>query len=477
MKNQTKKLIIGAVFVMLMICMLCMSVSAYEETGRIGDNITYTYYPNTKQVVISGEGKTYNFQSEDDYFFSPFHSNAIGTIESVIIEDSVTSIGSNLFYNCEKLKSVIIPDSVTHIYDGAFWNCSSLTDITIPDSVTYIGFEAFENCRSLESVRIPNGITAIHWDTFHSCSSLTSVTLPDTLTHISEGAFSGCYNLTSIALPKSVIAIGDSAFNGCGGLTDLIIPDNTTIIGYCAFYACYNLKKITIPDSVTSIDSDAFDYCTNLTDVYYLGSQTQWEEISVSSGNEYLLNATIHFSIGTEIHTDMATGIKVKYNSDAFNENAELTVTQTVINANFVFGDIYDRYIPYNICFNVNGVEVQPNGTVTINIPVPADYNVGTLAVYYIDTNANTTLIPGRYEDGYFVFETDHFSEYVLVDESSKATDEPTTEPDTPDEPDTSDCSHLCHKSGFMGFIWKIVQFFWELFKINPVCECGIAHY
>ena len=38
-------------------------------------------------------------------------------------------------------------------------------------------------------------------------------------------------------------------------------------------------------------------------------------------------------------------------------------------------------------------------------------------------------------------------------------------------------CTHMCHKSGFMGFIWKIVRFFWKLFKMNPVCECGVKHY
>ena len=55
------------------------------------------------------------------------------------------------------------------------------------------------------------------------------------------------------------------------------------------------------------------------------------------------------------------------------------------------------------------------------------------------------------------------------------APEEPT--PDTPDEPTDSTCDHLCHKSGFMGFLWKIVQFFSKLFKINPTCECGAAHY
>ena len=40
-----------------------------------------------------------------------------------------------------------------------------------------------------------------------------------------------------------------------------------------------------------------------------------------------------------------------------------------------------------------------------------------------------------------------------------------------------SNCSHLCHKSGFMGFIWKIVNFFNKLFRINDVCSCGAAHW
>jgi hypothetical protein len=38
-------------------------------------------------------------------------------------------------------------------------------------------------------------------------------------------------------------------------------------------------------------------------------------------------------------------------------------------------------------------------------------------------------------------------------------------------------CSHMCHKKGFMGFIWKIVRFFWKLFKMNPVCDCEVRHY
>ena len=38
-------------------------------------------------------------------------------------------------------------------------------------------------------------------------------------------------------------------------------------------------------------------------------------------------------------------------------------------------------------------------------------------------------------------------------------------------------CSCNCHKTGFMSFIWKILRFFYKLFGMNKVCDCGVAHY
>lgn len=45
------------------------------------------------------------------------------------------------------------------------------------------------------------------------------------------------------------------------------------------------------------------------------------------------------------------------------------------------------------------------------------------------------------------------------------------------DNTDNSTDNCTCHKGGIMGIIWKILRFFYKLFKINPVCTCGIAHY
>ncbi len=45
------------------------------------------------------------------------------------------------------------------------------------------------------------------------------------------------------------------------------------------------------------------------------------------------------------------------------------------------------------------------------------------------------------------------------------------------EEGNANNCSHICHKTGFMGIIWMIARIFMMLFGINPVCECGAAHY
>ncbi|MBR3815897.1 MAG: DUF2974 domain-containing protein [Clostridia bacterium] len=39
------------------------------------------------------------------------------------------------------------------------------------------------------------------------------------------------------------------------------------------------------------------------------------------------------------------------------------------------------------------------------------------------------------------------------------------------------ECDHLCHSTGFLGFVWKVILFFCSLLNLDPVCDCGMAHY
>ena len=225
-------------------------------------------------------------------------------LTSITIPDGVTSIGEYAFCDCSSLTSINIADGVTSIGNWTFGDCSSLTSITIPNSVTSIGDSAFGDCSSLTSITIPDGVASIGNWTFGGCSSLTSITIPDGVTSIGEGAFRDCSSLISINIPDGVTKIGDGAFYDCTSLTGITIPNGVTEIGDSAFEDCTSLTSINIPDGVTSIGNDAFYGCHNLSDVFYSNSDTEWSNISIGSGNDYLASANIHYNTSSDDYSE-----------------------------------------------------------------------------------------------------------------------------------------------------------------------------
>jgi hypothetical protein len=114
---------------------------------------------------------------------------------------------------------------------------------------------------------------------------------------------------------SSVTGIGTKAFLRCNQLTSIIIPDGVTTIGQSAFSGC-SLASVTIPNSVKSISYGAFFVCP-LIDVYYSGTKTEWNAISIDTSddaNKYLLMATIHYNGGDDI--PYSVGFKFTDNGD-----------------------------------------------------------------------------------------------------------------------------------------------------------------
>ena len=247
-------------------------------------------------------------------------------LQSITLPDGISTIGEDAFYGCSNLSIVNFPQGLSSIGEEAFWGCSlahisipasiktisdyvfagnDMTNVVIPSGITSIGMGAFNGCSALQSITLPDGISTIGEDAFYGCSNLSIVNFPQGLSSIGEEAFWGC-SLAHISIPASIKTISDYVFAG-NDMTNVVIPSGITSIGMGAFNNCFYMASITIPTSVTIIE-DAFLNCQALDDVYYLGSREMWNSILISSDNDRLLDANIHFAIETVEGDDSGLG-------------------------------------------------------------------------------------------------------------------------------------------------------------------------
>ena len=208
---------------------------------------------------VTYNGITYIVTSIGSYAFSSCSSltsvtipNSVTSIGSYAFRDcSSLPVENNLRYADTYLVEAVdktlstysIKEGTKWIGDLAFNSCFSLTSIIIPNSVTSIGEAAFGGC-SLASITIPNSVTNIEPYAFGACSSLTSVTIPNSLTSIGKGVFNNCSSLTSVTIGNSVTSIGEWAFLNCEKLGTLVLGDKVKEIGEEAFKGCNKLYHI-----------------------------------------------------------------------------------------------------------------------------------------------------------------------------------------------------------------------------------------
>ena len=191
-----------------------------------------------------------------------------------VFGEEVEHIPGYLCNELTSLNTIVIPNSVTSIGSSAFAGCKGLTEVTIGNSVKSIGSWAFSSCTSLTAITIPNSVTSIESGTFFSCTGLTEVTIPNSVTSIGSRAFFSCTGLKKVTIGNSVKSIGNEAFPHCTSLTAITIPNSVTSIESGTFYSCTSLKTVTIGNSVKSIGSNAFSSCTSLTAITIPNSVT-----------------------------------------------------------------------------------------------------------------------------------------------------------------------------------------------------------
>lgn len=270
------------------------------STTIFGANIVSNLYDAEKECwVITFDG---------DVTMIGYQAFNAKNLTGITIPDSVTTIGSDAFYNCSKLKNIHIPQNVTEI-KGAFSGCTSLVGVHINDIVSWcsINFDStnplyyaknlYLNGELITDLVIPKEASLISDRAFQNCTCITSITIEDGVTSIGKATFSGCSSLTSVTIPSSVTYIGNSAFAECTGtlytdsgymdynivynsyygttsnvgsyigsaFTEVIFGSNVKVIPPKAFVDCTTIERVSFGKNVVLIGESAFSGCSNLT--------------------------------------------------------------------------------------------------------------------------------------------------------------------------------------------------------------------
>lgn len=433
-----KKVISVLVTAALLLSSLAVATFAQEKlTGKCGENMTWTLDLDSGELVISGEGRMFEYSyyvdaGEEGWWDtvtekpSQWETHS-AKIKTVIIEDGVTNIGYSAFRGFANLTSVTIPGSVTRIDSDAFpylygnsvknvyytgnlagwceieinqyseYSAENLYinnklvegDIVIPEGVESIGSYTFKNLDGIESVKIPGSVTSVGAYAFSGCDSLMSVTFKDSPASIGACAFSGCDSLVKVTLGNAITDIGNYAFNECVSLTGISIPDSTVSIGERAFYNCSSIRPVSIGKGVTEIGEYAFYGCYSATEI------TVSDENKSYSSDEYgvLFNEykteLIQYPAGNKRTSYTVPDSVTNIMKNAF-ENADCLESVTIGKRVNAVGNVAFRY-----CDKLKSIDIPDN---VKSIGVSAFYECTSLESVIIG-NGVTSIGDYAFED------------------------------------------------------------------------------
>jgi uncharacterized repeat protein (TIGR02543 family) len=279
------------------------------------DTIIYAKWEDVL-VVDGSRGLDYEFHEEtsyeivDDYYQEITRNvctiTGIGdcTDSIVYIPKSidgciVKTIGAKAFDNCTSITGFVISSSITTIENRAFQYCTGITEITIPETVSSIGDQIFYGCSSLNTIycnseagnlsmwQNPSVRKVVFGDNltivpgvFRNCNHIEEIVLSKNTQSLGERSdFEGCTSLTYIDFPEGLSDFGWYMFENCG-LTYLKFPTSTTILDNFT-RTLPNLEYIIVPASLRYVLGQSFD-CTSGYKTFYLGTQNDWDYISIS---------------------------------------------------------------------------------------------------------------------------------------------------------------------------------------------------
>ena len=280
----------------------------------VGDGVLIkcTVHPNYLDISdkpIKAIGGTAFWNAESEGEAAEYGYKYASELETLVLPETVTVIGTSAFAGCYSLKNIVLPAGVTDIGDSAFNIYSEDSDANGEANIDFsqcknlksIGSYAFQGCSGIESMELPESVETVSAYAFSATGAYesfmeqaskaeneadryfitgdgillaayvadgqTKITVPDGVKKIAGSVFSG-WDIAYIPTDLSSLSYsGRSKYNISYNVTELVLPDTLVEIGNSAFFRMLSVKSVALPDSLKVIDIDAFSFCTALSNI------------------------------------------------------------------------------------------------------------------------------------------------------------------------------------------------------------------
>ncbi|MDR1322030.1 MAG: hypothetical protein LBK56_11485 [Gracilibacteraceae bacterium] len=91
--------------------------------------------------------------------------------------------------------------------------------------------------------------------------------------------------------------------------------------------------------------------------------------------------------------------------------------------------EIGDKFTLFDISLELEGEAIQPDGLITLRIPIPAGYDPESVLCYRVNADGTATLIRGRISEDFYEVDLNHLSLYALVAGAAKVPPPPVPPP------------------------------------------------
>lgn len=307
----------------------------------------YNYYRQEKLVSLSLP-KTLRYIGNCALGYFP-------NMQYLEIPENVTTMGTDIFYESNKLKTVkinavtppmvgsfsgtdrrkvYVPDGSLHAYRLASpWNNCVLvggegTSVSIDHvAAGELGHFILDKATYLQEVNkltvISGNLNNDDWNTLKSMTNLVELDISGmAVTSIPSYTFENKWGLEKIVLPKKLETIGYATFRDTG-LKEIELPENLTTLDSYAFQSCSSLANVKMSGKVTGISGYCFQECRNL------------QKVELAEGLQVIHNGAFYLCNSLQSINFPSTLTLIDYDSFNGTDLREIDIPASVENINY----------------------------------------------------------------------------------------------------------------------------------------------